>query len=69
MLEKKKDYVLRAKDHHFKGKRLTALRQKAYFRNPDEFYFKMINSRTKVGIAVGLMNSRSYSVADTDCGG
>jgi U3 small nucleolar RNA-associated protein 11 len=51
-LEKHKDYVLRARDYHFKEKRLAALRQKAYFRNPDEFYFKMINTRTKDGVHI-----------------
>ena len=48
LLEKKKDYVLRAKDFHSKEKRLKALREKAAQRNPDEFYFKMINANTKV---------------------
>ena len=48
ILEKHKDYVLRAKDYHSKQDRLKAFREKAYFRNPDEFYFKMINSKTKV---------------------
>ncbi|CAB4495041.1 U3 small nucleolar RNA-associated protein 11 [Rhizophagus irregularis] len=49
ILEKHKDYVLRAKDYHSKQERLKAFREKAYFRNPDEFYFKMINSKTKNG--------------------
>ncbi|CEG79062.1 Putative Cytochrome oxidase assembly factor COX11 [Rhizopus microsporus] len=49
LLEKKKDYLLRAKDFHAKQKRLKALKEKALFRNPDEFYFKMINSQTKNG--------------------
>jgi hypothetical protein len=48
VLEKHKDYVLRAKDYHSKQERLKAFREKAYFKNPDEFYFKMINSKTKV---------------------
>jgi U3 small nucleolar RNA-associated protein 11 len=47
LLEKHKDYALRSKDYHSKQERLKALREKAYFRNPDEFYFKMINSKTK----------------------
>jgi len=49
-LEKKKDYKLRADDYHRKEKRIKTLQQKASFRNPDEFYFKMINSQTKNGI-------------------
>jgi U3 small nucleolar RNA-associated protein 11 len=48
LLEKKKDYLQRAKDYHGKQKRLKALREKALFRNPDEFYYKMINTQTKV---------------------
>ena len=47
LLEKHKDYVVRAKNYHFKEKRLQALKEKAEFRNPDEFYFKMLNSKTK----------------------
>ncbi|CAG8592622.1 7344_t:CDS:2, partial [Acaulospora colombiana] len=52
LLEKHKDYVLRAKDYHAKQEMLNKMREKAYFRNPDEFYFKMINSATKDGIHV-----------------
>lgn len=43
-LEKKKDYVLRAKDYNFKKRKLQRLRQKALSRNPDEFHFHMIRS-------------------------
>ncbi|CAG8682697.1 14833_t:CDS:2, partial [Racocetra fulgida] len=52
LLEKHKDYVLRARDYHAKQNRLKNMREKAYFRNPDEFYFKMINSKTKEGVHV-----------------
>jgi U3 small nucleolar RNA-associated protein 11 len=45
-LEKKKDYVLRAKDYHKKEEALKILKQKAAFRNKDEFYFGMIQSKT-----------------------
>ncbi|CAG8442986.1 3486_t:CDS:2 [Scutellospora calospora] len=57
LLEKHKDYVLRAKDYHAKQKRLKNMREKAYFRNPDEFYFKMINSNTKEGVHAIERNS------------
>lgn len=50
LLEKKKDYILRAKNYHTKEKRLTVLREKARFRNPDEFYFSMQSSSTLDGI-------------------
>jgi len=47
LLEKHKDYVVRARNYNEKQRRLKALMEKARFRNPDEFYFKMVNSRTK----------------------
>ena len=52
LLEKHKDYKLRAKDYQFKKKRLTALRIKAELRNPDEFYFGMVNAKTVNGVQV-----------------
>jgi hypothetical protein len=48
LLEKHKDYVVRAKDFHAKKDRLTTLKRKAEERNPDEFYFKMAKAKTKV---------------------
>ncbi|KAI8330671.1 small-subunit processome [Choanephora cucurbitarum] len=56
LLEKKKDYLLRAKDFHQKQNKLKAMREKALFRNPDEFYFKMINSQTKNGVHIQKRN-------------
>lgn len=50
LLEKHKDYVLRARDFNTKKKRIQALQEKAAFRNPDEFYFKMQNMATNDGI-------------------
>lgn len=44
-LEKHKDYVLRARDYHRKQDQLRKLEEKASFRNPDEFYFKMIKTK------------------------
>jgi len=47
-LEKKKDYILRAKDYHTKQNRIKRLKVKAADKNQDEFYFGMVNERTKV---------------------
>lgn len=49
-MEKKKDYVLRARDYHKKKTEITNLRRKAAFRNPDEFYFAMNKTKTKDGV-------------------
>lgn len=50
LLEKKKDYSLRAKNFNSKKQRLHEMQLKARNRNPDEFYFKMNSSKTKKGI-------------------
>ncbi|PFH54861.1 hypothetical protein AMATHDRAFT_134110 [Amanita thiersii Skay4041] len=52
ILEKHKDYVKRAQDYHSKQRRLHRLRQKAVQRNKDEFYFSMVNERTRGGVHV-----------------
>ncbi|KAI9185985.1 hypothetical protein LWI28_012732 [Acer negundo] len=49
-LEKHKDYVVRAKAFHQKEEALQKLKEKAAFRNPDEFYFKMIKTSTVGGV-------------------
>ena len=49
LLEKKKDYQVRAKDFHKKQDYLRKLRKKAAEKNPDEFYFKMHNSELRKG--------------------
>ncbi|VDN03492.1 unnamed protein product [Thelazia callipaeda] len=43
-LEKKKDYVQRARDYNKKKHKLQRLKQRALSRNPDEFHFHMIRS-------------------------
>lgn len=49
LLEKHKDYVQRAKDHHSKRDRIKRLRQKALLeKNKDEFYFGMVKGRVEV---------------------
>ncbi|KTW32275.1 rRNA-processing protein UTP11 [Pneumocystis jirovecii RU7] len=50
LLEKPKDYRLRALDYRSKQLRLKRLREKAAERNPDEFYFGMMREKTKDGI-------------------
>ncbi|XP_051575627.1 probable U3 small nucleolar RNA-associated protein 11 [Myxocyprinus asiaticus] len=52
LLEKKKDYKLRADDYHRKQKTLMALRKKAMEKNPDEFHFKMIHNQLKDGVHI-----------------
>ncbi len=44
-LEKKKDYKVRANYHNQKKRLLKSLRKRALNRNPDEFYFNMVNSQ------------------------
>ncbi|CAO1634075.1 unnamed protein product [Sympodiomycopsis kandeliae] len=51
LLEKHKDYVQRARDHHSKRDRIKRLREKALLeKNKDEFYFGMIKGRVEKGI-------------------
>lgn len=57
LLEKHKDYVQRARDHHSKQDRLQRLRQKAAMRNADEFNFGMLSAApTRIGLRNGGMH-------------
>eukprot|EP00762_Andalucia_godoyi_P006079 ANDGO_08784.mRNA.1 hypothetical protein len=50
LLEKHKDYVQRARDYHRKQDTIHALQEKAFSKNPDEFYFSMKKSRVVDGV-------------------
>lgn len=64
LLEKKKDYKLRADDYHKKQNTLSALRKKALEKNPDEFYFKMINSQLQDGVHVAKKPEEEVEVTE-----
>jgi len=57
LLEKKGDYKLRAKDYHAKEDKINQLKTKARLRNPDEFYFKMVNSKVEDGRHVEYLHN------------
>jgi U3 small nucleolar RNA-associated protein 11 len=61
LLEKHKDYALRAKDHKEKRRRIKVLKEKAAFRNPDEFYFGMMSSRMQNGVKLGDRGNSALS--------
>lgn len=50
ILEKHKDYKLRAKDYHRKQDEIDRLKKVASFKNPDEFYHKMKSTSTIDGV-------------------
>lgn len=61
LLEKKKDYKLRAEDYHKKQAHLRLLRSKAEQANEDEFNFGMVHSRTQDGIRVADRGNQALS--------
>ncbi|EDU47605.1 U3 snoRNP-associated protein Utp11 [Pyrenophora tritici-repentis] len=63
LLEKRKDYKLRAADHRQKKAKLKILSEKARDRNPDEFSFKMMSSQVdKQGRKIVDRGNRALSV-------
>jgi len=62
LLEKHKDYVIRANDYKKKQTHITRLRKKANDRNPDEFYFKMNNSKLHNGKHMDIKNQNSRNL-------
>lgn len=64
LLEKKKDYQLRARDYHSKQATLKVLKSKAKERNPDEYYHGMVSKKTDDrGF---LVSERDTEVLSTD---
>ncbi|CAJ1935959.1 unnamed protein product [Sphenostylis stenocarpa] len=61
LLEKHKDYVQRAKAFHKKEETLRKLREKAANRNEDEFYFKMVRTKTVGGVHRPESEANKYS--------
>lgn len=55
------DYSLRAKDYNEKKARLSILRRKAAERNPDEFHYGMLNSRSNKGRKLADRGNRPLS--------
>lgn len=58
LLEKHKDYVVRANDYKKKQKVIRTLRNKAAEKNPDEFYHHMHNSKVKDGVHTELSKNQ-----------
>lgn len=62
ILEKHKDYVHRARDYNSKKARIKKLREKAAFRNKDEFYFGMVKGKTEKGVHIQDRGNEALSV-------
>ena len=58
-LEKKEDYKIRADDFHKKEAKYKKLKEEARTKNPEEFYFKMVNSKTVNGEHLNVVEGNS----------
>eukprot|EP00656_Telonema_subtile_P044961 TRINITY_DN5122_c0_g1_i3.p1 TRINITY_DN5122_c0_g1~~TRINITY_DN5122_c0_g1_i3.p1 ORF type:complete len:265 (-),score=58.31 TRINITY_DN5122_c0_g1_i3:174-968(-) len=66
LLEKKKDYVKRAKDFHRKEDAIRVLQEKASLKNPDEFYFAMQSAQVSTkGVHGGKAGAKRKRGQDT----
>lgn len=66
LLEKHKDYVLRAKNFHKKENFIKKLKKKTLEKNPDEFYFQMVNTKTKDGVHIKPKDHTVYTKDQMD---
>ncbi|KAK2743773.1 hypothetical protein FQN57_004710 [Myotisia sp. PD_48] len=63
ILEKHKDYSLRAKDYNLKKAQLQRLREKVRDKNPDEFAYGMMSERSQTHGKHGTRESKALSHA------
>lgn len=61
ILEKKKDYIARARNYQHKQLTLKVLHKRALNKNPDEFYYHMINSKIHGGVHIEKRKDKSYT--------
>ncbi|XP_018905071.1 probable U3 small nucleolar RNA-associated protein 11 isoform X2 [Bemisia tabaci] len=61
LLHKQKDYQARAKNANEKKRALKLLHRKALDKNPDEFYFHMINSKVQDGEHIEFSKDNEYT--------
>ncbi|KAL4880144.1 small-subunit processome [Aspergillus karnatakaensis] len=68
ILEKHKDYSLRAKDYNTKKQKIKRLEEKAHTKNPDEFAFGMMSSHsaTKGKHGTGMRDSATAQGLSND---